>query len=152
MSPCIELEQRTVKDNFAKTRNGNWSWMLGGELVLVFYCSVANSHKISNLKQHTSIISWFTWVRSPGMAQLGHLLMVLLGVSQSFNLIWGLAYSSNPIGYWQNSVSWGPLPQSLCHLESACHSLSYYSPCTMAVCFFKVNRRVFTATSPVSEL
>lgn len=35
--------------------------------IFIFYCCITNSHKFSNLKQHTWIMSSFLWVRGLGM-------------------------------------------------------------------------------------
>lgn len=45
------------------------------DIALVIYCCLANHYKLRGLEQRT-IISWFLWVRSLGMIELGPLLSI----------------------------------------------------------------------------
>lgn len=52
--------------------------------VLIFYSWVTNYHTFNGLKQCTISISQFSWVKTPGMADLRR----LVRISQGYDLCW----------------------------------------------------------------
>lgn len=92
-------------------------------VVLVIYCCGTNCHRSINLKQRLSIISQFPCIMSLGMAEVGPLLKVLQGYSQSVS---------------QAAVSSGGLTgRRICsQTHSGCRQNSFPSSCRTEVPIF----------------
>lgn len=125
-------------------------------MISVFYCYVANYHKISGLKQHPFIISHFR--RSEVWTQLGSLLNGLTRLKRRCKpdwwfliwRLWGIICFQAHSSCWQNSLpcgcwtdipfpcwlSGGPLSASVGLQHSLAHDAFYFQSQQLYINFF----------------
>ena len=76
--------------------------------VLILFCCITTCHKFSSFPQHTFIISWFPWIRSPEMSSWvlcswSHQAKSRCPLKLQFHLRFGVLFQTHS-SCWQNSV------------------------------------------------